>query len=134
MLALMSNYLHYQITPLPQRVYGRRRVEKRSELGFLGLERAGLSIRTSSSHGAALCSFLSGLELTLLRNGKIATVIISHPVQAARRLCTLHCLLKGMETKKGMENKGCLHPYGGSYQGNRNLAGPVSVKQGTVRL
>lgn len=108
------------------------RVGKRFGLGFLGLERAGLSIRTPSSHGAALCSFLSGLELTLLRNGKIATVIISHPVQAARRLCTLHCLLKGVETKKGMENKGC--PYGGSYRGNRNLAGPVCVKQGTVRL
>lgn len=32
MLALMSNYLHYQITPLPQRVYGRRRVEGGKEI------------------------------------------------------------------------------------------------------
>lgn len=64
-------------------------MEKGVELRSLTLERAGLSTRGSPPHGAAL--LLSGLEFTLLRNGKISTLtIISHPIQAGRRLCTPH--------------------------------------------
>lgn len=66
-------------------------MEKGFELRSLTSERAGLSTRESLPRGAALYSFLGGLEFTLLRNGKISTLtIISHPIQAGRHLCTPH--------------------------------------------